>query len=156
MESISQKFPTRRIAHAIALLLGLILAAWAFSLGLGSVSRPGPGLWPFMGACTMALSAIYLIFRERSDGNYESFTWSAHRVGIALVLLAISAMAFALMGLIIAATILLLSWLVILGRETLKTALLVTAVGVFVTYLVFGLFLGIPFPDDIVLDLIGV
>lgn len=104
----------------------------------------------------MALSAIYLIFRERSDGNYESFTWSAHRVGIALVLLAISAMAFALMGLIIAATILLLSWLVILGRETLKTALLVTAVGVFVTYLVFGLFLGIPFPDDIVLDLIGV
>lgn len=146
----------RRIAHAATLLLGLLFAAWAFTFGLGSVSQAGPGLWPFIGACTMVLGSVYTIVRERSDEGYDPITRNVRQIGIALVLLTVSTIAFSVAGLTIAVAILLLSWLLLLGRETLKTAILVTVGGVASIYVVFDLLLGIPFPTDVVLDSIGI
>lgn len=156
MESLMDRLPLRQLSHATTLVVGLVFAAWAFSFGIGTFSRPGPGMWPFAGATIMVLGSLYLILRERSDADYEKFTLSARNVLIALALLAISAIAFNLLGLTIAAALLLLSWMLILGKESFKVALLVTIGSVVVIYFVFGQFLGIPFPPDVVLDSIGI
>lgn len=156
MDPSRHNFPMRRIAHAATLLLGLLFAAWAFTFELGSISQVGPGLWPFIAACTMVLGSVYTIVRERSDEDYEPITRNARQIGVALVLLAVSTAVFSVAGLTIAVSILLFLWLLLLGRETLKTTILVTAGGVVVIYVVFDLLLGIPFPEDVVLDLIGI
>lgn len=155
-ESFLDRLPLRRVSHATTLTASIAFAAWAFSFGIGTFGRPGPGMWPFAGAMIMVLGSAYLIIRERSDSDYEKFTASARKVLVALALLIVAAAAFNLLGLTIASAFLLLSWMTILGRESLKVAALVTVGSVVVIYLVFDQFLGIPFPRDVVLDSIGI
>lgn len=65
-------FINKRGAWLICLTIGIWSVAGGLSLGLGTLSSPGPGLWPFIiGGPTTVFSTILVFLPQRTPENQE-------------------------------------------------------------------------------------
>ncbi len=139
-----------RIAPVVLLLLGIWAMLEARDLSLGKFSAPGPGLWPFLCAALLTLTAVVLLFVD-DPADYERWTRGTAAIGLGLVSLGIFIVLFQQIGFLIPAVLMLLVWLRLFAREPWRWAVPLAVIGAVVFHLIFVEALGVPFPDDILL-----
>ncbi|MBN1091303.1 tripartite tricarboxylate transporter TctB family protein [Blastococcus sp. TML/M2B] len=139
-----------RLAPLVLLLLGIAAMLMARDLTLGEFRSPGPGLWPFLCATLLALTALVLLVVDDPE-DYEPWTRGTVGIGLGLVSLAVFIVLFQEIGFLVPAVLMLLVWLRLFAREPWRWALPLAVIGAVVFHLVFVEALGVPFPDDIVL-----
>ncbi|RBY74844.1 tripartite tricarboxylate transporter TctB family protein [Blastococcus sp. TF02-09] len=139
-----------RLAPLVLLLFGVTAMLQARDLSLGELSAPGPGLWPFIVASLLSLTALVLLVID-DPADYEPWTRGTAGIGLGLVSLAVFIVLFEQIGFLVPATLMLLFWLRLFAREPWKWAVPLAVIGAVVFHLLFAEGLGVPFPDDIVL-----
>ncbi len=144
----------RRLAPLVLLALGVAALLTARGMGLGQLTAPGPGLWPFIVAVLLTLTAAVLLFLDPAE-DYEPWTAGTVRILVGLVGLAVFILLFETIGFVIPAFVLLTLWLRFFGEESWRMALVLAATGSLVLYLVFVTALGVPFPEGPIDRLIG-
>lgn len=140
--------------YRIAPLLLLVFGVWAMlqarDLSLGELSAPGPGLWPFIVAGLLALTAAVLLVVDDPD-DYEPFTRGALGIVAGLVSLGVFILLFQEIGFVVPAFLMLVLWLRLFAREPWRWTLPLAVVGAVGFQLLFVEVLGVPFPDDVLL-----
>ena len=141
-----------RWTAAFLIFLGIGAAALAFRMGFGGLRHPGPGFFPFWLSAILAfLSFIYLLPNLGSHGSagslWQKGAWVRPSLA-AIVMFGYTALMGEL-GFFSSTFLLFLSWLTFIEREKWKTIGLVSLLGTFCFYLVFGVFLKVPLPMGI-------
>ena len=141
------------IAGAVPLALGAVAAWLSFGLNVGSLTDPGPGLWPLIVAGLLVLTGagivVVAVRAQRSDGT-EAFTRGVFPMLAAAAGLAVYASLFEIVGFEIPTLLLLFAWLRFLGRESWLSSAVIAVVATAVAYALFILGLGVPLPHIIV------
>ena len=139
-------------AGAVTVALGAVAAWLSVGLKLGSLTDPGPGLWPLIVAGLLIVSgAGIIVVAARADkavagAGTEAFTRGTFAVCAAAIALAVYASLFEIIGFEIPTAVLLFVWLRFLGRETWLSSALIAASATAVAYALFILGLGVPLP----------
>lgn len=139
-----------RLAPLVLLLFGIAAMLQARDLSLGELSAPGPGLWPFIVASLLSLTALVLLFVD-DPADYEPWTRGTAGIALGLLSLGIFIVLFQEIGFLIPAVLMLLVWLRLFAQEPWRWAVPLAVLGAVAFQLVFVEGLGVPFPDDIVL-----
>lgn len=134
------------VAAVVVLVLGLGAAVLAHGYGLGSLRRPGPGLWPFAVSILIVALAVVLLVIGRTLDDAEKFTKAsflvlaggATFVGLGLLMPTI--------GFEIPAVALCIVWLRFLGGETWRSTIVIALCTTAAFYLLFlyGLRISLP------------
>ena len=146
----------RKFASPAALLAVSLLMGWfAHRLGLGSITRPGPGFFPFWICTGLAATSLYLMTqRLRPSPEDEAPTESEGVFTLGRFRRVLSVMAgTALFGLLLefsgflATTFIFMAfcWLVI-DRQSLLRGLLISAVASAAAFVLFVKLLNVHFP----------
>jgi putative tricarboxylic transport membrane protein len=143
-----------RIGPLLVLAVGVAALAGAAGLSLGSLTAPGPGLWPFVVALLLTGTALVLVVVDDPE-DYEPFTRGSARIAGGLAGLAVFVAAFEVIGFLLPAFLMLLLWLRVFGREPWRWAVGLALAGSLGLYLLFDSVLGVRFPDDVVAGLVG-
>lgn len=134
------------MSAAIPLLTGLGCLALSLQLPLGSVSAPGPGMWPLI--CSLAIvlpSAALFLFARRLE-HPERFTRNVWAVLLGVASLAAFTLLMPVVGVEIALVLLFFLWLKVLGGESWRTSVLVSVCATVVVYGLFVLALKLQIP----------
>jgi len=139
--------PLAQVAAGVATLaLGVAGMGLSLGYGLGSLTEPGPGLWPFAVAVAVtALSVAQLAFGRRAEDT-EQFTRSSALTGLGVLSLVGLAALLPVIGFEVPSLVLMVVWLRFLGGESWRMTAVVSVVTVAVFYALFVLALSIPLP----------
>ena len=146
----------RRIAPPATLIVVSLLMGWfAHRLGLGSITRPGPGFFPFWICMGLAATSAYLMWQtlspspedEAASESETVFTLAGYRrvvsvmAGTALFGLLLEVSGF------LATTFIFMSfcWLVV-DRQPFLRGLLISAIASTAAFLLFVKLLNVHFP----------
>ncbi|HWM72207.1 MAG TPA: tripartite tricarboxylate transporter TctB family protein [Nocardioides sp.] len=134
------------VGALVALAVGVVGAVLAYGYGLGTLRRPGAGLWPFVISVVIVVLAVILLVVGRKLEDSERFT----RVSLLVLIGGASFVAFAALlptiGFEIPSLLLCLLWLKFLGGESWRSTVLVSVGAVAAFYLLFLYGLRIPLP----------
>lgn len=148
--------PTRsrwpRVIPVILLVVGVAAMIGAYQLSLGQLNNPGPGLWPFIVAVFLAVTAGVLFFIQ-DPSECEQWNRRALRIAVGLASLGLFILLFQMIGFLIPAFLMLALWLKTFGDEPWRLAVPLAVAGAVVMHLLFVVALGVPFPRDIVVSL---
>ncbi len=139
--------PAYQVAGAlVALAIGVTGAVLAYGYGLGTLRRPGAGLWPFTISIVIVVLAVILLIVGRKLEDSERFT----RVSLLVFVGGVSFVAFAALlptiGFEIPSLLLCVVWLRFLGGESWRSTVLISVGTVAAFYLLFLYGLHIPLP----------
>ncbi|HET6560413.1 MAG TPA: tripartite tricarboxylate transporter TctB family protein [Marmoricola sp.] len=134
------------VGALVALAVGLLGVVLSLRYGLGSLRRPGPGLWPFIVSAVIAGMSVGLLVVGRRLQDSEAFTRSS-------VLPAVGGLTFVVLGLLmpvigfeLPSLLLCVVWLRFLGGESWRSTIVISVGTVAVFYLLFLYGLGVPLP----------
>jgi putative tricarboxylic transport membrane protein len=145
-----------RIFTFIWIALGIFQCAEAISLGLGGIMEPGPGFMPFVMGALMIVLAIALFlessFATRKTPSRKISLWSDvywKRVIYVAVLMLAYALLLSKLGFLLD-TFLMMVFLLKSG-DPIKwpTAIFVGALTAGISYVLFGIWLKVPFPAGV-------
>ncbi len=140
-----------RLGPAVPLLVGGYALWKAYGLGLGELTTPGPGLWPFgVSLLVVAVCLVLLVIDDPDD--YESWTLGTARIVGGLFSLGVFIVLFEALGFLLPAVLMLLLWLRLFGGESWRWAVPLALGGALGLYLIFVTGLGVPFPEEILLS----
>jgi len=134
------------------IFFGTAAAALAHRMGFGDLHHPGPGFFPFWLSAILAfLSFIYLFANLRAAAPGKSLWGKGDWVRPCLAALGMFGYTLLMgeLGFFSSSFCLFLFWLILIEREKWKTIGLVSLLGTFCFYLVFGFFLKVPLPKGI-------
>ena len=130
----------------VALAVGVTGAVLAYGYGLGTLRRPGAGLWPFVIAVVVVILSLLLLVLGRHLDDSEKFTRSSLLVLVGLVTFVGLGVLLPVIGFEIPALLLCVIWLRFLGGETWRSTIVISLVTVTAFYLLFLVGLRIPLP----------
>jgi putative tricarboxylic transport membrane protein len=133
-----------RVAGVVAAAIGILTAFAARDLGLGSLTAPGPGLWPLVVGLVLAISGAAVALRPGDDA--EPIGRDAWIVVVACLSLALYTLVIETVGFELPTLVLLAFWLRGLGRESWRTTVLVSVGATAVVWVVFILALDVALP----------
>jgi putative tricarboxylic transport membrane protein len=133
-----------RAAGVVALAVGIAAALGARELGLGSLTDPGPGLWPLAVSAVLVLTGAAVAIRPGDDA--EPIGRDAWAVVVACLSLLAYTTVIAAVGFELPTIALLAFWLRVLGGESWRTTVAVSVGATVVVYAVFVLALGVALP----------
>lgn len=141
------------LSGIVPILIGVLSLIYSYSLGLGNVSNPGPGLWPFLASAVIIASSAIVTATPSED--YESFT-TRNTLNGGLSIFAITAYILLIIsiGFFISSFLFFISWLKFMNGETWVTSLAVAIVGTVGAYVLFVSLLGVTVPIG-VLEYLG-
>ncbi|WP_219463927.1 tripartite tricarboxylate transporter TctB family protein [Nonomuraea rhizosphaerae] len=142
----------RRAGGVVTLVLAAAGAVLASRLPLGTLTDPGPGLWPLAVALATALASLAVIVTDVPD-DYEGLAGGGRRIAVAVAAVAVLVVLFTTAGFILSGLACFVFWLRFLGRESWRLTAIVSAGGVGVLYVLFALVLRVPLPPDLVAGL---
>lgn len=135
------------------IVLGVFVVAYSYTLGLGKLINPGPGLLPFLlGMIFLILSSVRLItvmqaqIAPQTRGEKKKIEY--WRIILIVIALLIWAFVLESLGFIISTFILMTLLYHAAGFNKLYVAIFWGLITVFVTYFVFT-YLGVRFPPGI-------
>ena len=132
------------MAGVVAAAIGILTAFAARDLGLGSLTAPGPGLWPLVVGLVLAISGAAVAVRPGDDA--EPIGRDAWIVVVACLSLALYTLVIEIVGFEVPTLLLLAFWLRGLGRESWRTTVLVSVGATVVVWVVFILVFGVALP----------
>jgi putative tricarboxylic transport membrane protein len=127
-------------------LIGIAGVVGSLKLGLGELTAPGPGLWPFALSALVAVLSGVLVLTGRHHTDTEKFSGASVMTAIAIVTLVLMAVLLPVIGFEIPSLLLTFVWLRFLGKETWRSSIVVSIVTVAVFYVLFVVLLQIPLP----------
>jgi hypothetical protein len=133
-----------RLAGLTALAVGIAAANGARNLGVGSLTDPGPGLWPLIVCCVLIITGAAVAVRP-GDGA-EPIGRDAWTVVVACISLIAYTSVISTVGFEVPTVVLLAFWLRVLGGESWRTAVAVPIGVTLVVYVVFISLLGVALP----------
>lgn len=134
------------VGALVALVIGVAGIALSLEYGLGSLRRPGPGLWPFIISVIIAALAVTLLVVGRHLGDTEAFTRSSWLPAVGAVTFVGIGLLMPVIGFEIPALVLCAIWLRFLGGESWRSTIAVSLGTVVAFYLLFLYALRIPLP----------
>ncbi|MBO0678579.1 tripartite tricarboxylate transporter TctB family protein [Mycolicibacterium sp. S2-37] len=134
------------IGALVGVAIGIGGGALALSYGLGSLSEPGPGLWPFIVSVVIAAMSAVLLVAGRHLSDSEAFTRSSLLAVAGIVTFVAFGFLLPVTGFEIPALALCVIWLKFLGGESWRNTIVISVVTVAVFYLLFLYALRIPLP----------
>jgi hypothetical protein len=126
--------------------LGAATVVSSLALGVGSVTAPGPGMWPLLIGAVLAVLGVALALVSRRTHDAERFTRASWGVLAGLATMVAFAVTVGVIGFEIPALLLTFFWLRFLGREGWRTSVVVSVSVVAVFYAIFVGALGVPIP----------
>jgi putative tricarboxylic transport membrane protein len=133
-----------RVAGLAAVAVGIAAALGARDLGVGSLTDPGPGLWPLVVSAVLVITGAAVAVRPGDDA--EAIGRDAWTVVVAcLTLLAYTAV-IRVVGFELPTIALLAVWMRLFGGEPWRTTVAVSVGVTVVVYVVFILALGVALP----------
>lgn len=139
--------PASQISAAlVALAVGVAGAVGSVALGLGRMTQPGPGLWPFAISVVIVVLSAVLVVTGRKLEDTERFSKASLLTAAGLVTLILLAWLLPLIGFEIPSLLLVFVWLRWLGRESWRTSIVVSVLTVAAFYLLFVVLLQVPLP----------
>jgi putative tricarboxylic transport membrane protein len=130
----------------VVLVLGLGAAFLAYGYGLGSLRRPGPGLWPFTVSVLIAVLAVVLLVVGRTLDDAEKFTRSSLLVLVGGATFVALGILLPTIGFEIPAILLGIVWLRFLGGESWRSTIVISVATTAAFYVLFLYGLKIPLP----------
>nr|KEP24746.1 hypothetical protein DA06_00080 [Georgenia sp. SUBG003] len=137
---------TNVVVAAAVTALGVATVVGATALGVGSVTAPGPGMWPLLIGIVLAALGVALALLARVTRDAERFTRASLGVLAGLATMVVFAAVVGSIGFEIPALLLTFFWLRFLGREGWRTSVLVSVGVVAAFYAIFVGALGVPIP----------
>lgn len=134
------------VGALVALVVGLGGAVLAYGYGLGTLQRPGPGLWPFLVSVVITVLALALLLVGRGLGDAEKFTRSSLLPAAGLVTFVGLGLLMPVIGFEIPSLVLCAIWLRFLGGESWRSTIVTSVLTVAAFYLLFLHGLRIPLP----------
>ncbi|KAA0074853.1 tripartite tricarboxylate transporter TctB family protein [Mycolicibacterium sp. P9-64] len=134
------------VGALVGVAIGLGGAALAHGYGLGSLHKPGPGLWPFVVSVVIAALSVILLVVGRGLTDSEAFTRSSALPVIGAVTFVAFGLLLPLTGFEIPALALCVIWLRFLGRESWRNTIVISVLTTASFYLLFLYGLRIPLP----------
>jgi hypothetical protein len=139
--------PAYQVAAAlVTLAVGVLGAVLAYGYGLGSLRRPGPGLWPFVISTAIIALSVVLLVVGRKLTDSEQFSRSSVLPLVGLITFVGFAFLLPVIGFEIPALLLSIVWLRFLGGESWRSTIAVSVGTVAAFYALFLYGLGIPLP----------
>ena len=120
--------------HWSAVAIGIGGAVLSAGYGLGSLSEPGPGLWPFVVSVLIATMSVVLLVVGRGLTDAEAFTRSSVLPVVGVVTFVAFGLLMPVTGFEIPALALCVIWLKFLGGESWRNTLVISVVTVAVFY----------------------
>jgi hypothetical protein len=138
--------PTQVVAALVTTAIGVfgLVASWGY--GLGELTHPGPGLWPFAVSVIITVLSLGLLATGRHATDTEKFTRSSLLALYGVVTLLGLALLLPVIGFEVPSLLVMLIWTRLLGRETWRMSLVVSVLTVAAFYALFVLALAIPLP----------
>jgi putative tricarboxylic transport membrane protein len=133
-------------AGAATVLLGLVALWFSRDLGVGTMTNPGPGLWPSFVAILLLGAGAGILVSARTATDTEAFTRGAGAVAIGAASLGLYTYLFEVVGFEIPTVLLLTLWLRFLGRESWRATVTISLLATSATYVLFITGLGVPLP----------
>jgi putative tricarboxylic transport membrane protein len=133
-----------RLAGLVAVAVGLAAAVGARDLGVGSLTDPGPGLWPLVVSAVLVISGGVVAVRPGEGA--EPIGREAWVVVLACLSLVVYTAVISTVGFEVPTVLLLAFWLRVFGAESWRTTVALSVGVTVVVYLVFILALGVPLP----------
>ena len=134
------------VGALVGIAIGAVGAVLAYGYGLGSLSEPGPGLWPFIVSVLIATLSVILLAAGRGLTDSEAFTRSSVLPVIGVVTFVAFGLLMPVTGFEIPALVLCVSWLKFLGGESWRNTAVISVVTVAAFYFLFLYGLRIPLP----------
>lgn len=134
------------VGALVGIAIGLGGAVLAYGYGLGSLHKPGPGLWPFVVSVVIAALSVILLVVGRGLTDSEAFTRSSALPVIGAVTFVAFGLLMPLTGFEIPALALCVIWLRFLGGESWRNTLVISVLTTAAFYLLFLYGLRIPLP----------
>ncbi|MET0704497.1 MAG: tripartite tricarboxylate transporter TctB family protein [Mycobacterium sp.] len=139
--------PAYQIVGAlVGVAIGVVGAVLAFGYGLGSLQKPGAGLWPFVVSVLIVVLSAVLLVVGRGLTDSEAFSRSSALPAIGVVTFVAFGLLLPLTGFEIPALVLGVIWLRFLGGESWRNTVIISVVTVAVFYFLFLYGLRIPLP----------
>ncbi|GAA1152861.1 tripartite tricarboxylate transporter TctB family protein [Kribbella jejuensis] len=133
-------------AAIVAGAIGIGGLVGSVALGLGQLTHPGPGLWPFVVSVVVTVLAVALALVGRHGTDTEKFSRASVLTAIAVLSLIVFAALLPTIGFEIPSLLLTFVWLRFLGKESWVSSVVITVVTVAAFYVLFVLLLQIPLP----------
>ncbi|SEH00129.1 Tripartite tricarboxylate transporter TctB family protein [Nonomuraea solani] len=133
-------------AALVALVVGVLGAVGSYALGLGRLTAPGPGLWPFAISVVIVVLSAVLVFTGRGLQDTERFSKASLLTAGGLVTLVVWAALLPVIGFEIPSLLLMFVWLRLLGKESWRSSIVVSIGAVAAFYVLFVVLLQIPLP----------
>jgi putative tricarboxylic transport membrane protein len=133
-----------RVAGLLAVAVGIAVAFGARDLGVGSLTDPGPGLWPLVVSAVLVITGAVVAARPGDDA--EAIGRDAWTVVVACVTLVAYTAVIRVVGFELPTIALLAMWMRVFGGEPWRTTVAVSVGVTVVVYLVFILALGVALP----------
>jgi hypothetical protein len=133
-----------------------MFTSWiSFGLGLGEITRPGPGFFPFlvsvaMGCVSIISSVKYVLIARRGEEASFPFTLRGF-FRILTLIVGISAFGLLLdyLGFLITTILILAFFWLIIERQSLFMGLAIAIISAACSYLLFAKLLGVHFPRGV-------
>jgi hypothetical protein len=139
--------PAYQVVSAVFVLLIGLAGAWlSYGYGLGSLRRPGPGLWPFLVSLLVVVLAVVLLAVGRHLDDTEKFTRSSVLVAVGAATFVALGFLLPVIGFEIPAVLLGIVWLRFLGGESWRTTIVVSVLTTAAFYGLFLYALSVPLP----------
>jgi hypothetical protein len=139
--------PAYQIVSAlVALAVGVIGLVLSYGYGLGTLKRPGAGLWPFVISLVIVVLSLLLLVVGRQLTDSERFTRSSVLPVIGLVTFVVLGALIPTTGFEIPSLALCVVWLRFLGGESWRSTVVVSVATVAAFYILFLHLLRIPLP----------
>ncbi|MFC0628127.1 tripartite tricarboxylate transporter TctB family protein [Kribbella deserti] len=139
--------PVSQLSAAIVTtLIGVAGLAGSLRLGLGELTAPGPGLWPFVISVVITSLSVVLAFVGRQAKDTEKFSRASVQTAVAIATLVLLALALPVIGFEIPSLALTFVWLRFLGKESWRSSIVISLGTVIAFYVLFVLLLQIPLP----------
>jgi putative tricarboxylic transport membrane protein len=139
--------PAYQIVGAlVALALGLGGAILAYGYGLGTLRKPGPGLWPFIVSVILVGLSVALLVVGRHLTDSEAFTRSSLQAALGLLTFVGLGVLMPLIGFEIPSLLLCAIWLRFLGGESWRSTAVISVATTAAFYILFIILLGTPLP----------
>lgn len=129
--------------------LGIFTAVTAYRLGLGPLTNPGPGFLPFIGGLMMILLSVigYLqALSPSAEGEKELIRIGNRKILLSAICFILYAFFFRRVGFIVANFLLLTFLFQLLERKSWFVSAFVSAATIFVSYLIFAVWLKVQLP----------
>lgn len=144
------KIHSGQIGSFVTLALGIFFLINAMTMNIGSLSKPGTGLWPLcLSIVIITASIISFLTSEKEKRDEETvFAKKTQYAILGAVSLFVFIMLFERWGLTLSSFLLLFFWMRVIGNEKWRSSIVAASGFTIFSIAVFVWGIHAPFPDD--------